>query len=132
MNIMNNLCLLCKSQLSEKHYNRTRENDNHYINKCLECGHIQLYPIDYEPQEYYDKDMQDKMGFNIANREKGDFYEMLLSQSKRRVAYLVENKISEILRQRGIEVEPKKLPEFIDVKIKEKIKGAEQASLIPL
>lgn len=94
---MKNRCLLCKSLSFEKCYSNTRENDNHCINKCLYCGHIQLYPIDYEPQEYYDKDTQDKMGFGIANREKSDFYEMLLSQSKRRILYL-EKYIDQLLK----------------------------------
>jgi biotin operon repressor len=42
---------------------------------------------------------------------------------QRRLGYLVENRIAGLLKAQGIEIDPKKIPEFVDSKIRERIEN---------
>jgi 2-polyprenyl-3-methyl-5-hydroxy-6-metoxy-1,4-benzoquinol methylase len=83
-------CILCNSPEFEIKNNTIRNNiDNLYkIYKCLNCSHIQLYPNNYDYQEYYDNDSQVKEILLIGKKTISHYNEMLENECQKRINVL--------------------------------------------
>jgi len=83
-------CILCKSlnfQI-ENHTIRNNFEDMYKILKCVSCSHIQLFPNDYDTNEYYNNDTQVKEILTISDRSKLHYSEMLKFESLKRLNIL--------------------------------------------
>jgi hypothetical protein len=83
-------CILCKSlnfQI-ENHTIRNNFEDIYKILKCINCSHIQLFPNDYDTNEYYNNDTQVKEILTISDRSKLHYSEMLKFESLKRLNIL--------------------------------------------
>lgn len=55
-------CIICKGQDYTKIANKTRDSNINVV-KCLNCSHVQLFPLptDLEEKKFYDKDKQTRL-----------------------------------------------------------------------
>ena len=61
-NLIKKKCILCKNEKFQLISKKTRDSKKHKIIRCLECDHMQLFPVPTlnEDKKFYDENLQSK------------------------------------------------------------------------
>lgn len=86
-------CILCKSVNFQIENETIRNNFEgiYKIIKCSDCSHIQLFPNNYDKNEYYNNDRQVKEILTISERNNLHHGEMLKIEALKRINILNKN-----------------------------------------